>query len=123
MGFGVQSLGNVLSYTPTITGFSAAPTIDGYYSLNGDICTWIIRGGSGTSNTNAFTITAPFVPHSSMANMIISCFVQDNGSNNMGRISFRSGSNIVDIFPTATTTAWTTSGNKVARFVVQFRIA
>lgn len=70
------------AYTPTFTGFSAAPgSPNARFSVNGKICTVKMRTGTGTSSGTGFTITAPVTSSSTAGDTVGGAAqVTDNGS-------------------------------------------
>ena len=103
------------AWTPGFTGFSADPSTANYfYKLVGKICFVSIPGGSGTSNTTAFTITGLPATSGSVAQWVSIAFPQDNSSNIdkncMGQIG--ASSTTLTLYLAGSDTGWTASNNK-----------
>ena len=116
----IRTLGNFLAYIPSYGGFSADPSsVTARYVVIGKLCTVYVRAIAGTSNATTFTITLPIAA----ANTAIQGFaviVTDNSINAIGRFATRVNSTTVDIYPSATATAWTNSGSKNCSFCITY---
>ena len=109
------------SYTPSFTGFSVAPTItagDWRWKMLTKNTFHLIGWGtaSGTSNSTAMTVTAPFTlawtGGSGFGLQQPPCVVVNNGAQVIGTVRSKTGgSNILDVFVAATGN-FTASGNK-----------
>jgi len=111
-----------LTWAPTLTGFSSAPTSTVYnYKFVGDLLFIISRqGANGTSNTTGFTETIPWTPSTAMDTV---AGVQiDNGAvlTTAGRCGL--STNTVTFFKDMSNVAasWTASGGKRASFEAFF---
>lgn len=114
-----------LTWTPTITGFSANPTSTvNRYQINWDnICIEVRQGAAGTSNATGFTMTMPFTAKT-ITNMVWAC--QHGGDDNSVVLAaacyatIASGSNTLNLYKDLATTAWTGSGTKRTRTLQLF---
>jgi hypothetical protein len=107
-------------WTPTFTGFSAAPTGDHFFTINGSVCTCQVYEVSGTSNATGFTITLPVTPNGYFS------------SKNVDAIN--SGARVLNTLMEATSQTagfyrlddvgnlWTNSGSKYCRFGISYKI-
>lgn len=113
-----------VAWSPTITGFSANPTGGVHrYSLNGKKCTVYTNfTGVGTSNATSKTITLPFAAANTVLQNVVNQG-QDAGVGAYIRITTRLNSNVADLYPSATTTSWTATGNCIFRFSFTYEIA
>jgi hypothetical protein len=110
-------------WTPTFTGFSANPTaVIARYVLIGKMCyVNVYMGNAGTSNANTFTVSAPF-PAAVIANT--SCPARDGGTNiATGQVEIRAGESSFRLLILGSTSNWTTSGEKRARFQIFYEVA
>lgn len=101
------------SWTPSITGFSATPTITASnYVRIGNVC-HIHCNFTGTSNATTMTMTLPFTAKNS-AVQAIAGLGTDSGTvqNTPSVFKTRANSNIADLFKTFQNGAWTNSGTK-----------
>jgi hypothetical protein len=109
------------NYTPSFTGFSVNPTItdgDWRWKMLSKNTFHLIGWGtaSGTSNSTAMTVTAPFTlawtGGSGYGLQQPPCVVVNNGAQVIGTVRSRTGnSNILDVY-VAATGAFTASGGK-----------
>lgn len=122
MGYSALSNGTWLTWTPTYTGFSAAPTdATARYTLNGKMCSvYHYSGAGGTSNATSFTITLPFNAKYLAAHSM--CIGVDNGTGQNSYVRTVAGSNILNCYRTATTITWTGSGTKSIYFSFTYEI-
>jgi hypothetical protein len=108
-------------YTSTITGFSANPTSQHHYFMDGEWCSVsMMTDSNGTSNATSFTVTGP-VTSKTLSNGYwgISCWqTYDNSvlQTGAGRAFIANNSNVITIRPTHANTNWTASGTKGAYF-------
>lgn len=124
MGYSATSVGQEITWTPTLTGFSADPAgIIARYTLNGQFCTAVVSmPNNGTSNATTFTITLPFTSKYAMYGIGEGV---DNGAaaTNMG-VSLTANSNIATLSKNAMTGGgWTGSGNKRGYFTITYIVA
>lgn len=115
---GVNMLGALQSWSPTIAGFSASPTGGLYYYTQvGKLVTLtVVMPNTGTSNSATFTLTLP-VAANIRTNQIWSGSgqVTDNGGvqTTPGLLYIvASGPTILNIYKTYAGGSWTTSGAK-----------
>lgn len=122
MGHVAQSIGQIGTWIPTWTGFSADPTnVVASYSLNGKLCTVTLFATAGTSNATTTTVTLPFTASTTQINYLFSV---DNGTNQVGSYCrTRLNSTIMDCYRTPATATWTASGNKNVYFTFTYIIA
>lgn len=109
------------NYSPTYTGFSAAPpTTTAKFMVVGNACTVHLDTGNGTSNANAFTFTLPM--SYTVTNSFGSARVINNGvpGSFLGVIFTDGGTNVASIYRDGSAPAWTTSGNKAAIGLLTF---
>lgn len=124
----LNGLPGMATWTPTITGFSSNPTNSVYrYHLIGKKCTAYVRQATaGTSNSTAFTISAPFTA-ATITNMIWftrAIATTDNGViGNNGLASIASGGTSFTITKDDSSTAFTNSGSKGTNFTLTYEIA
>jgi hypothetical protein len=116
------------NYTPTLTGFSAAPTNTVYrFCINNNLCiVEFQQGTNGTSNSTAFTATAP-VNSANINNAIwghICWSTVDGGTvlTSPGRVTIGSNSNTITVDKNVAGAAWTGSGGKRAGFMLTYEI-
>jgi hypothetical protein len=108
----------VLSWVPTITGFSANPTSQTYlYKLIGSRVYIDIREATaGTSNATGFTYTLPFSSTDyGFTQTTAACQAQDNGSILIAPGMMQMGNastNILNIYTKWDGTGWTASSTK-----------
>lgn len=117
-----QSFPAFFNYSPTITGYSANPTNQGYvFSCIGQsIIVMLAEGTNGTSNANNLIYTAPVAASSapgSNAQYAYSCANIDNGVTlaALGIARILAGSTNINILKDGAAAAWTTSGGKRLR--------
>lgn len=102
------------NYTPTWTGFSAAPTGAGRFNLIGRCVTFCIQPATGTSNATSMTMTLPITGGASNAAAGL-CRVADNGAYQAVAGQYITSTTIATFYKdNAGTTAFTGSGAKVA---------
>lgn len=120
-GNGVDMTPATSSYTGTLTGITATVTNTMKVSRQGNItCVWTDTDFTGTSNTNAMTITGTFpTGFAPAANRVVAVGnMQDNGVSNqiVGQATIAAGGTIalakLNATPQASTSNWTTSGTK-----------
>jgi hypothetical protein len=108
----------VLSYTPTITGYSANPTGTIYnYKLSGTFVTvYIVEGTNGTSNSGNTTYTGPIAAQTVTNGAWIGVgAANDNGAalTTPVRVNASSGSTTISFFPNFSgASTWTASAGK-----------
>lgn len=115
----ISTLNNVEgTWSPTLTGFSADPTGGAYaYQLTGGWCTiFALWTGNGTSNATTKTMTLPYAAASGQAQQSTCRAIDNGGGSTLGFLATRSGSNVLDIYPTITLGNWTASGS--ARYFI-----
>ena len=111
----------LLTWLPTFTGFSTAPTtIFHLYRIDMDKVEFRQRDfNNGTSNANTYAITLPFTSRNIDANFLwasSSAFAVDNGANitDVGWF-IANNSKTLAFTKAATSTGWTATGNKAVR--------
>lgn len=114
----------MLTWTPTITGFSGTPTVDAarYQLKNGTMVVRFII--YGTSNDTAFTLTIPFTTKnlSNYYQYGAIGYYQDNGVGGApGACQANPNTNIVQLYKTGFA-AWTNSGSKQGYGTVDIEI-
>lgn len=117
------------TWTPTITGFSADPTNTVFrYVLLGKLCIAVVRmATAGTSNSTAFTLTAPFTA-ATVGNgvWLTTTFFTDNSAQSAtpGRANINTASDTINLYTTMTSAGtWTASGTKAANFTLIYEVA
>lgn len=101
------------SYTPTFTGFSAAPSFSGAYKLIGKTC--FVRGlvmSGGTSNATTFTLTLPFPSNAAQQDGFGTSFDAGSRQTSPAKIITRAASAVADVYKDFGLTGWTNSGTK-----------
>lgn len=122
MGYSAQSVGQDLSFSPTLTGTSSTPTMTMRYSLIGKVCVVTFTMTTVTSNATTKTLTLPFP---AARNAVMLCGATQNGGTNdsvTARLDFTAGSNIVAITRGGNSAAWTASGNCFIYFTCAYHI-
>lgn len=117
----VGEVGSWIPYTPTLTGFSANPTLDRsmYFRIGKMVEVQIHASASGTSNATTKTITLPFIASgASQAGIVASIVNSGVNSTSPGSVISRVDSDVADVYRTVASLAWTASGN--ARFGFSF---
>lgn len=117
----VGEVGSWITYTPTLTGFSALPTLDRsmYFRIGKMVEVQIHSSASGTSNATTKTITLPFIASgAAQAGIVASTVNSGVNSTSPGSVISRVDSDIADVYRTVASLAWTASGN--ARFAFSF---
>jgi hypothetical protein len=118
------AIGASSAYVPTITGFSANPTISATYWQLGKIVIYTVYSSAvGTSNATTFTLSAPVV---SINNGIKSYAVgtgQDSGTNTAVTAEILPNTSTVNLYKGPATTAFTNTGNKSASFTLIYEAA
>lgn len=116
------------NYAPTLTGFSANPTNTVYrFSINNNLCiVEFQQGTNGTSNSTAFTVTAP-VDSANISNAIWgnTCWTTVDGGTVLtspGRVTIGINSNTIIVNKNVAGAAWTGSGGKRASFTLTYEI-
>lgn len=100
------------SFTPTWTGFSAAPSGDCTWQRVGNLITLFFPTGTGTSNATTMTITnLPAAIRPSAATSVVA-FVMDLGVAQVGRISISAAGVMTFGATTAGAGGFTNSGTK-----------
>lgn len=122
---------NWMTWTPTLTGFSANPSSTIYqYRVEGkEIQIRVRQAGDGTSNATTFSLTAPFTAQT-LTNgswQTSSLVVIDNGAatTTPGLVSIGSASNSINLRPNTNGSAtWTAAnGKRVGFFEMRFPLA
>ncbi len=112
------------SYTGTLVGCTTSPTASVNYSINGDVLTLEVPALTGTSNTNACTITGAPVQIRPTANKLIIGRYTDNGSDAIGLIRLETDGTLRLFNAAGSSTFFTTSGTKgTPAFVAHFRMS
>lgn len=116
MSYSARAIGNVVTYTPTVTGFSSTTTAQGSYTIEGKRCILSIDI-TGTSDATGFTFTLPFTADANIQTNLFMLDARgvDNGTAmaDPALIRTRNGtSNIADVYKTLAGGAWTGSGTK-----------
>lgn len=111
------------AYSPTITGFTSAPTPDvSRFCVIGRTCTYDFGSPGAASNAISFTVTPPIAPITSHPNGWNPLRTFDNGAfdANLGIMSYSAGA--FQLNRGGAGLGWTASGNKAAMFVVSYEI-
>lgn len=109
----------ILSFTPTFTGFSSAPTVVARYSLNGSMCGLVVNVSNfGTSNANSYTQTVPIA--AAFGTPVAVARIVDNSAQVAAGWGLLSTSTITFYKSTADTNTWTTSGLKGVGFSLTY---
>jgi len=114
---------NWMTWTPTVTGFSGSPTVQGLIRLTGDTCE-IHLNITGTSNATTFTVTnLPLAPSMGWATSYMLGESKDAGAINVpnGRVQLTDGSVVGTFRSSPGVGAWTASGTKSATGFVNFK--
>jgi hypothetical protein len=115
------------NYTPVFTGFSVNPTnVTARFNIIGTLCHVLFGTGTpGTSNSTAFTITAP-VATAALTNKQPQshAIVADNGTTltTPGLVVITSGSSTFNVYKDFSSAVWTASGGKLANFGITYDI-
>lgn len=115
------------NYTPVFTGFSADPgSVVARFFIDGSRChTSVNMGSSGTSNSTAFTVTAPVA-----AATVSGAFwggpqwrTVDNGANKTtpGSLSIASAASVFTLESDAAGGAWTAANGKRSNFQIDYQ--
>lgn len=117
------------AYTPTWTGFSAAPTIASgearYKMITKNTCHVIIYpSASGTSNANSLTVTLPFTAYNAGTFGLQAYCVPaiNNGAFINGSCRTVGGSNVLNCYNGIIGGTWTTSGSKSLFLSIVYQI-
>jgi len=111
-----------LTWTPTLTGFSSAPTSAKYrYRLINTRAVFytVSQDGNGTSNTTAYTMTVPFTTPSgaSTQNTVPINYVDNSATGSTpGRAYLPNSSKTITLGTAYNSNTWTGSGGKRAYF-------
>ena len=118
-------------YDPTWTGFSAAPTADQRFKIQGNSCTLILQA-TGTSNSATFDFTLPVTAAATIggSNENYAIKIVDNGAHPtaMGLLGIQTSSATAKVGLTLATAAanayagFTTSGTKGIQGTVSYKI-
>lgn len=103
-----------LTWTPTLTGWSANPTFLTFYKVHDEELFWVAHAtATGTSNATTSTLTLPFTA-ANVTNLNNWCVGrgQDNGVEVSPTLRIVYNTNILDAFKGPGNTAWTASGTK-----------
>lgn len=105
------------NYTPTLTGFSADPTVNlSRFMVSGRACTVVhSESATGTSNATTLTFTLPVTSASAVSNAFSApAQVRDNGivGTTPGLITVGSAATTASVFKDWNGTAFTNTGNK-----------
>lgn len=104
----VHEVESWVSYTPTVTGFSADPTMDQKDSRSGNRVTMRVSMTGGTSNATTFTMTMRYTSKVTIQHSVL---VFNAGAAALGNARLVAGSNVVTFFVSGST-AFTASGTK-----------
>lgn len=111
------------AFTPTWAGFSANPGGTCKYNIVGNLVTYSLYGGVGTSNSTSFTVTLP-VPIASYyvgAFCVGSQIGVDNGASVIAYATCGSTTRL-DFYKTLALGGWTGSGNKGIQLIIPFEL-
>lgn len=107
----------LLTYVPTVTGFSANPAVSVKFSLNGKLCTVIYAPTAvGTSNATSLIITSPFIAKSGLGDQYSAARGQDNGTEVVALVGISQNTSNINVFKSITGGTWTNTGNKLCAF-------
>lgn len=114
------------NFACTQTGFSANPTSAVYrFKIQGNHCITVVhQGTNGTSNSTAFSMTAPVIAKT-ISNMVweVFAYAHDNGAViNGGVATIVSGGTSFIVLKGGSATAWTGSAGKRASFQISYEI-
>lgn len=98
-------------FNPEMTGFSVLPIGQMCYKIKDGVCyIHYFVTNHGTSNSTKLTFKAPFKSKFDWAQPVITI---NNGVRETGRVSFKEGSDIVEVFPDlAASKPWVASNGK-----------
>ena len=121
---GTNIAGAWVAWTPTYTGYSAAPSNTARYARIGNTVLATLRyGSSGTSNATTVTITLPSVSNTT-GNIGTCVYAEDNGAQSSDRLCYiyaNAGSATASMYKDIGANAWTGSGGKnCTRCVIQY---
>ena len=114
-----------LTYAPTFTGFSSAPTVAAKYQITDRRCFVKLNTiGAGTSNATGFTVLAPITANSTVGTCPIAVLAVDNGAETTSMCFIAASATSITLTKGATLTAasWTGSGNKYGYFTLTYDI-
>jgi hypothetical protein len=115
---------NWLVWTPTLSGWSANPTVSCMYRVDGHTCWWsVTTTATGTSNNTATTLTLPFTSFSTHAQWMGGGRGQDNSSEITPNFRIDTSVAVLDAYKHPGNTAWTASGTKFFNSQGSYRIA
>jgi hypothetical protein len=123
-----QGFPGFFNWTPTFTGFSADPSggIYRFYVINKNCLVTVRMPNNGTSNTTAFTLTAP-IQALTLTNMFWIGYGSgtDNTSTFMPncQATITSGNSTISLATGGGATGWTASGGKKEDFTLIYSIA
>lgn len=116
-----------MNYTPSFTGFSSIPTAESRFSVVGRLCTVThYETANGTSNSTAFTVSAP-IKCASVGNAYFvtnSVVVFDNGVGltTSGRVLIAPGGTTFSLYKDPLGNVFTASNGKRASFTMSYEI-
>lgn len=118
----------VLSWTPTLTGFSVNPTVTTYsYKVLLTMCFVFVRqAGSGTSNATNFVMTGPFLSSLAMHIALGETFDSGSAATTPGKVTIGAAGAApptFTLFKDMASGAWTNSGGKRATFAIAFPLS
>lgn len=111
------------SWSPAVTGFSGTPTVIARYSINGKHFTCYVSI-SGTSNATTFNIPLPSgVTTANFASQRVIAAVTNNGTSSAaGMAEVVANASTINVYRDIVGTAFTTSGQKGAVFIITLEI-
>jgi hypothetical protein len=123
-----QGFPHWFNWTPTLTGWSAAPTQAVYrFTVVGRMC-WcsVQQYNTGTSNTTGVNITLPIAATTTTYNEWGTAMelAEDNGAILTGasRAVVASGGTSINCYTNMAAGTWTASGSKLVRFMLGYEI-
>jgi hypothetical protein len=107
----------------TITGWSSYTQKEIFYQRMGDLV-FVSFNILGTSNATSANFTLPFTASSDMTLYTTTIRARDNGTDDLGYAHINGGASTLGgaPSPTAATTAWTASGDKLLRGSLIFKV-
>lgn len=110
----------ILTWVPTLTGFSSDPTNTAYrYMVDGNLCRIVQfrQATAGTSNATGFTATLPLTAKTvTNAVWLMPAVATDNGTDltSFASAQIASAGSVITLYKDPSGAAWTGSGNKRA---------
>lgn len=123
----INEVGSWVTYTPVWTGFSADPTVAAAeYFRVGKLCTIrITTSATGTSNATTTTVTAPFIAATTNLQYGFIPVIANNSISLTapGLVQTRqTSSNVLDLFITQASGAWTSANGKRVSFTFTYHL-